>query len=901
MLLLLAGTLVAVLVILPMVGRESKPESITTDNPSRRDAPGNEEQGGGPAPTANVTGVPLPAEKPPSSTGPWAGHTAPIRAVGFSADGRFALSGSGGYQERDGKATPVVDNSIRFWDVATGKEHRLLAGFPQGIAALAFSPDARYAVLGCAGRVKDGSWFHGPGFDVRLYDLQAEREARTFAGHTGDIFCVAISADGRRIVSGGADNTVRVWDADTGKQLHCLKGHEKAIYSVAISPKGNLALSGGSDPAMRLWDIEEGIEVQKYPGHPDAVRAVAFAPDGKLAASAGGRHAAEGGDFTIRLWDVVGGELVRSIRGHTDSVGALAFSRDGKRLLSGGQDAVRLWQAASGKELAHFGSPSGQIRGVAFSPDERRALSGGDDRRLVLWDLPLTVPALIQDLRDARRRVAAAQALGRLGAGARPAVPELLTALTEKDAELRTEALASLNRIGPPDEKDVPLLVAVLRDGDFAAGRRYALESLARLGAKAEPAVTALADALKDPSAEVRIKSAELLGIIGPAARQRAWKPLLVVLRDPDATVSAAAGAALVKMGSPGRDAVGTLKDLLGERREPLRRYALIGLAAIGGDAADAVPALLEVAAKDSVAELRGLALNALRKIQPDKKEAIEVFTQALSDGDAGVCEQAARGLASAGPKGGALPGLLQGVEHRNANVARIAADTLKAAPFDKTQAPILEKALRNKNAAVRLCAIEALGRVGADAAGTVSALGDVLKDGSADERRAVIGAIGKMGPSAREAGPRVAACLKDKDTALSREAARTLVRIEAAEVEQAVPILIKSLKITKADDAEQVAERDEARKMLVQIGKPAASGLAKSLGGEFAGGRLTTLDGRANVLARLVVVQTLEEMGPKANTPEVLLVLARLQGKDPVPAVRLAAKQARAKIQSSP
>jgi HEAT repeat protein len=892
MLLVLGALAVGLIVLVPMIFRDGKADESRADSS-----------------TTEASGTPISVEKPPTSTAPWKGHTAPIRAVSFSVDGRFAISGSGGYAERAGKKTPLVDNSIRYWDAVTGKEHRLLSGFPEGITALAFSPDGHFAVVGCAGRVRDGIWSYGPEFEVHLYDLQAERAVRSFAGSSGEIHCVAISADGRRIVSGGADNSVRVWDAESGKQLHILLGHTKTIYSVCLSSNGKLALSAGGDGTIRLWDLDDGIEVQKYTGHQDIVWSVAFSPDGKQAASAGGRqYTAEGGfvpgarDFVVRLWDVAGGEKIREFRGHTDWIGALAFSHDGKRLLSAGADAVRLWQIASGQELTHFGTAGSFARAAAFAPDDSRALTGGDDATLSVWDLPLGVAELVRDLGgdDVRRRLEAAQALGRLGAEARPAVPILLQTLTDKNEELRKEALASLQRIGPPEAKDVRLLVPVLRDAGFAAGQRYALESLSKLGASAEPAVAALADTLKDPSDEVRIKSAELLGTIGPPARAAAWDALVALLSDADATVRATAAAALPKLGSPGRGEVGTLTKLLTDSREASRRYALTALADIGADAADAVPTLLDAATKDASSELRVLAVIALVKIQPNKKEVIAAFARALADDTGAVAEQAARALAAVGPKNGALPDLLQALEHRNAAVVRIAADALKTAPLDKTQVPLLEKALQSKSAVVRQRAIETLGRLGKDASHAVSPLCDLLKDSSVEERRAIVLTLGKIGPAARDAGPRLVDYLKDNDAAVSRETALTLGRIEAAEVEQAVPLLVHALRITKPDDASQVADRASARQMLLRIGKPAAHGLARALENDFSGGRLNSVVGQANAFARLVAVQTLEEMGAKANVPQVLLALAHLQGKDPIPAIRQAAKKARAQIQSA-
>ena len=70
---------------------------------------------------------------------------------------------------------------------------------------------------------------------------------------------VAFSPDGRRIVSGGADNTVRVWDADTGQRIgQPLTGHTDGVTSVAFSPDGTRIASGSGDKTVRLWDAATG-------------------------------------------------------------------------------------------------------------------------------------------------------------------------------------------------------------------------------------------------------------------------------------------------------------------------------------------------------------------------------------------------------------------------------------------------------------------------------------------------------------------------------------------------------------------------------------------------------------------------------------------------------------------
>jgi WD40 repeat protein len=73
-------------------------------------------------------------------------------------------------------------------------------------------------------------------------------------GHSGRVFSVAFSPDGKIISSGGMDNTVRLWSTATGKQLgDPLKGHSFWIRSVAFSPDGSALVSCSDDLTVRVW------------------------------------------------------------------------------------------------------------------------------------------------------------------------------------------------------------------------------------------------------------------------------------------------------------------------------------------------------------------------------------------------------------------------------------------------------------------------------------------------------------------------------------------------------------------------------------------------------------------------------------------------------------------------
>jgi WD40 repeat protein len=74
-------------------------------------------------------------------------------------------------------------------------------------------------------------------------------------GHTGWIWSVAVSADGRTAVSGSDDKTVRVWDLATSRCTTVLEGHTDFVMRVAVSADGRTAVSWSHDKTVRVWDL----------------------------------------------------------------------------------------------------------------------------------------------------------------------------------------------------------------------------------------------------------------------------------------------------------------------------------------------------------------------------------------------------------------------------------------------------------------------------------------------------------------------------------------------------------------------------------------------------------------------------------------------------------------------
>src|SRR5664279_5166498 len=102
-----------------------------------------------------------------------------------------------------------------------------------------------------------------------------------FAGHPGLVRAVAVTTDGRTIISAGYDGTVRTWDSATGHPGHTLTGHTGAVHAVAVTADGRTIISAGYDGTVRTWDSATGHPGHTLTGHTGAVHAVAVTADGR--------------------------------------------------------------------------------------------------------------------------------------------------------------------------------------------------------------------------------------------------------------------------------------------------------------------------------------------------------------------------------------------------------------------------------------------------------------------------------------------------------------------------------------------------------------------------------------------------------------------------------------------
>ena len=126
------------------------------------------------------------------------GHTRQVTGVVVTLDGSQIITWS-------------RDRTIRAWDTKTGEEGKpIISGKQQMPFGVAMVPDSHRLVAALDETVR--VYEAGTNTEIEIPDLQLK-------GHEGDVLALAVTLDGKRVITGSADRTVRVWGFSNSNSL----------------------------------------------------------------------------------------------------------------------------------------------------------------------------------------------------------------------------------------------------------------------------------------------------------------------------------------------------------------------------------------------------------------------------------------------------------------------------------------------------------------------------------------------------------------------------------------------------------------------------------------------------------------------------------------------------------
>lgn len=187
----------------------------------------------------------------------------------FSGDGRFVMEGAAG-------------ETMRLWDMASGRVLGEFCGSPRqsaggllaGImAAVSMSRDGHWAFSGRFG-FKVFSW------DVLTGNLLASADAEYYRP------ILSLCSTGQAAVF-ATDNTIKVTDFASCTTVNKLRGSESRISALAMSANGRFVVSGAEDGSVRLWELSRSRCLRTFKIHTGPVTSVAVSADGAIVISGG--------------------------------------------------------------------------------------------------------------------------------------------------------------------------------------------------------------------------------------------------------------------------------------------------------------------------------------------------------------------------------------------------------------------------------------------------------------------------------------------------------------------------------------------------------------------------------------------------------------------------------------
>ena len=240
--------------------------------------------------------------------GVFEGHQASVNTLSFSP-------------EEDRLATGSSDGTVRIWSFPGGREMGLL----EGQVAAAYAPaGGLLATISTKGRAV-------------LWDANLD-ELPPLPLLDRRLFSLAFSSDGALLFAAGQESVHRVRTKDREKQKEW-PGHRTAVTALALSPDGSRLASTGAEGTLLVRGVADGAEALRVPLGTTGTYQLAWAP--------GGTRIAVACDHVIQLRDAAKGTVIEKIDVGVKGVYGLAFSPDGRFLASAAADGrVRIWNLA---------------------------------------------------------------------------------------------------------------------------------------------------------------------------------------------------------------------------------------------------------------------------------------------------------------------------------------------------------------------------------------------------------------------------------------------------------------------------------------------------------------------------------------------------------------------------
>ncbi|HIK36528.1 MAG: WD40 repeat domain-containing protein [Geminocystis sp.] len=259
----------------------------------------------------------------------------------------------------------------------------IIKAHSQSVTDLAITADGKYLLT--------TSWDQ----HLRLWSLKDGTEVSGTEAAAQGVLCLCVRKDNYQdfgVATGGLDQLIRVWSLVPGKKSlefrpeYTLTHHTGSIHCLAMATGQNLLLSGSYDQTLKQWELTTSkLVCSCY--HQAPVSALAVDEEN-------GYVACGASDGTISLWQLGAEQQLGVLVGNMAKVEAVAISHTGEIIAAACADGtIKLWKLPTTifsiflqiEPFLELNAHHGQVMDLSWSPDSQLLYSAGTDGLIKIW------------------------------------------------------------------------------------------------------------------------------------------------------------------------------------------------------------------------------------------------------------------------------------------------------------------------------------------------------------------------------------------------------------------------------------------------------------------------------------------------------------------------------------
>ena len=227
------------------------------------------------------------------------------------------------------------------------------------------------------------------GFGIARQGENVWNQRTHSAGINGAVF----TPDGTRLLTASSDNTVGQFEVATGKDLirETLK-HGDAVTAIAITRDGKRVVTNSAGGKVRIWNLDQRHVERELAGLSGLVSNFSLSADGTqlvtvipLRVTGDGQRAGEQLS-DVQFWDLRSGREFTEAHRKAQRVWSAVFAPTPGQVLLVGGDRAGLSSIAGDQPIMTF-SPHGAVTSANYSPDETHSVTSGGDASAKVWDV----------------------------------------------------------------------------------------------------------------------------------------------------------------------------------------------------------------------------------------------------------------------------------------------------------------------------------------------------------------------------------------------------------------------------------------------------------------------------------------------------------------------------------